>query len=207
MKHEALHIERNLKKEIRVIGFDDGPFKKFNKKKSALAVGVIFRGGLYFEGMLKTRISIDGFNSTKKIVEAIKGSKFYPQLKAILFDGISLGGFNVIDVEELYSKTGIPVIIIMRKIPNFREMFEAVMHTSKPELRIKAIKKAGKIKKVRVENTNISGFVYYQKQGCSEDYAEKIIKLTTTRALIPEPLRIAHLIASAIVEGESRGRA
>jgi endonuclease V-like protein UPF0215 family len=199
--------ERNLKKEIRVIGFDDGPFEKFNKKKETPVVGVVFRGGLYFEGMIKTSISIDGFNSTKKLIKVIKSSKFYPQLKAVLFDGISLGGFNVIDVQELYNKTGIPIIIIMRKIPNFKEIFQALKHTTKLELRISIIKKAGIIRKVRVENTNISGFIYYQKHGCSEDYAEKIIKITTTRSLIPEPLRIAHLIASAIVEGESRGRA
>jgi endonuclease V-like protein UPF0215 family len=205
MKHQ--HSERTFKKEARVIGFDDSPFEKFNKKKNALAVGVIFRGGLYFEGMLKTSVKIDGFNSTKKIVEAVKSSKFYPQLKAILFDGISLGGFNVIDVEELYKKTGIPVIIIMRKRPNFEEIFKAIKHTAKPELRIEKIKKAGIIRKVYVSNSNISGLLYYQKHGCSENYAENIIKLTTTRSLIPEPLRIAHLIASAIIEGESRGRA
>ncbi|MEM2121055.1 MAG: DUF99 family protein [Candidatus Woesearchaeota archaeon] len=204
---ESFNNEKILKKEVRVIGFDDGPFEKFNKNKNVLVVGVVFRGGLYFEGVLKTKVRIDGFNSTKKISEAIKRSKFYPQLKAILFDGISLGGFNVIDVEELYKKTGIPILIIMRKIPNFKEIFEAIKHTTKSDLREEIMKKAGSIKRVFVKNSNISGFVYYQKFGCSENYAKRIIQITTTRSLIPEPLRIAHLIASAMIEGESRGRA
>ena len=37
--------------------------------------------------------------------------------------------------------------------------------------------------------------------------AEKIVKLSTTRSAIPEPLRVAHIIAAGIVNGESKGRA
>ena len=37
--------------------------------------------------------------------------------------------------------------------------------------------------------------------------ARQIIKIAATRGLMPEPIRLAHLIASGIVEGESRGRA
>ena len=37
--------------------------------------------------------------------------------------------------------------------------------------------------------------------------AIRIVAATVRKAKIPEPLRIAHLIARAIVDGESRGRA
>jgi uncharacterized protein len=35
----------------------------------------------------------------------------------------------------------------------------------------------------------------------------KIIRLSSTRGNIPEPLRVAHLIATGIILGESRGKA
>ncbi|RLF35484.1 MAG: hypothetical protein DRM99_04525, partial [Thermoplasmata archaeon] len=34
-----------------------------------------------------------------------------------------------------------------------------------------------------------------------------IIKLSTIRGVIPEPIRVAHLIASGITRGESYGKA
>jgi len=49
--------------------------------------------------------------------------------------------------------------------------------------------------------------IYYQFKGLSKEEVEKIIKLSCTRSLIPEPLRVAHLIASALIKGESGGRA
>ena len=35
----------------------------------------------------------------------------------------------------------------------------------------------------------------------------KIIKLTTVRGVLPEPIRLAHLIASGIATGESQSKA
>ncbi len=198
---------KSPKKEIRVVGFDDAPFEKFNNRKDTLIVGVVTRGGLYFEGLLSTKVRVDGFNSTKKIIESIKNSKFYPQIQALMIDGISLGGFNIINVEEFYKKTGIPILIIMRRRPNFKEFFKAMEHTTRPKVRRRMAEKAGDVKKVYVKNSNVDGFVYYQKFGCTNEFAEEVIKITTTRSLVPEPLRIAHLIASGIKEGESRGRA
>jgi len=37
--------------------------------------------------------------------------------------------------------------------------------------------------------------------------AAKIVRISATHSLIPEPLRIAHIIASGIKNGESHGRA
>jgi len=37
--------------------------------------------------------------------------------------------------------------------------------------------------------------------------SEGCVKLSSTRSLIPEPIRVAHLIASGVALGESRGGA
>ena len=46
-----------MKKEIRIIGIDDGPFNKF-KEKEVLVIGTIFRGGEWLDGVLSTKIKI-----------------------------------------------------------------------------------------------------------------------------------------------------
>ena len=55
---------RSVKKEIRIIGFDDGPFIPRSKGKVPV-VGVVYRGGNYLDGILKIEVEIDGMNSTK----------------------------------------------------------------------------------------------------------------------------------------------
>ena len=40
-----------------------------------------------------------------------------------------------------------------------------------------------------------------------DETAKEVIRLSSTRGCIPEPLRVAHLLATAFVKGESYGRA
>jgi endonuclease V-like protein UPF0215 family len=62
-----------------------------------------------------------------------------------------------------------------------------------------------KIELVRVD-TNFNP-IFIKFTGLSKSEVQRIIKLTTVRGVLPEPIRIAHLIATAMVRGESMGRA
>ena len=186
-----------FKKEIRVIGIDDSPFNKFKDSK-VLVVGVVMRGGLFVDGILSAKVAVDGSDSTKKIIEMINKCKFKPQLQCIFLDGIAVAGFNVIDVQELSKKTNLPVIIIIRKRPDIENIKKTLIKIKKQQ-KIKLIEKAGNI--FQVDD------IFVQLTGIDLEHAEKILKVVCTRSLIPEPIRLAHLIAQGVVFGESRGRA
>lgn len=49
--------------------------------------------------------------------------------------------------------------------------------------------------------------LWIQRAGLSLDDARKLVADTTLHGNIPEPLRLAHLIAGGITTGASRGRA
>ena len=49
--------------------------------------------------------------------------------------------------------------------------------------------------------------IYVKCAGITIEEAKEIIKLSTIRGTIPEPIRVAHLIASGITRGESYGKA
>ncbi|MFC1704912.1 DUF99 family protein [Nanoarchaeota archaeon] len=185
------------KKEIRVLGIDDAPFDKF-KKGDVLVVGTMFRGGQWIDGILSTKITVDGTNSTSKLVKMINKSKFKPQLQCIILDGIAFGGFNIVDIQELNKKTKIPVLVVIRRMPDFKKI-EATLKKLKKASRYKLIEKAGKVHKV--------GKIYIQIAGLTLEHAKQILKVTCTHSLLPEPIRVAHLIASGIVTGESKGSA
>jgi len=195
-----------IKDEIRILGIDDSPFN-FHKDKRVMLIGTIFRGGSWLDGILKSEIKVDGTDATEKIIEMIRKTK-HKDLRVIMLDGLTFGGFNLVDIEEIFKKTKLPVIVIIRQMPDFERIITVLKEINKNkedyEFRLKCIKKAGKPKKVE---TKKGKFIYIQYIGIKFEDAKEIVKLSSTRSLIPEPIRVAHLIASGIVLGESRGGA
>jgi uncharacterized protein len=185
-----------MKNEIRVVGIDDSPFDKFKDKKTTI-LGVFYRGGQFLDGVLSSSVKVDGSDSTKEIAEMVAKSKFCSQVRAIMLKGIAVGGFNVIDIQKLHEKTKIPVIVVMRKLPKIEEM-EAALKKLNMGRKLKLIKSAGEIKK--------AGKLFIQAAGIDFEKAAEIVKLTSTHSFVPEPIRIAHLIASGLAFGESRGK-
>src|SRR3989338_11686312 len=186
-----------FKKEIRVIGIDDAPFRKFSKGK-VFVIGTVFRGGTLLDGILSTKVNVDGSNSTKKIIEMVNKSKFKPQLRCIFLDGIAVGGFNIIDIRELKKKTRLPVIVIIRKKPDIVKI-KGILTRLNKKSKIKLLEKAGPVIP--------AGKIYIQIAGLSIGKAKEILEIVCTRSHIPEAIRLAHIIASGIIYGESRGRA
>lgn len=193
--------EMPIKAEIRIAGIDDAPFDKFSDKK-CLVVATIFRGGNYMDGLLSTYVKVDGEDATEKISRLIKKTRHYGQLNCVMLNGISMAGFNVIDIKEFNKKTGLPVIVIIRKMPDFAEIKKA-LSKAKAETKMSLIRKAGRIFKIGLNKKKI----FIQAAGISPRKASEIVKATAIHSLIPEPIRIAHIIASGIKNGESHGRA
>jgi endonuclease V-like protein UPF0215 family len=189
----------HIKPEIRILGIDDSAL--FNEK--VMIVGAVFRGGNWIDGVLRSEITKDGLDATEVICRMIKKSKHYGQIRTVILDGITYGGFNVVDIQMLYRETGIPVVVVMRSYPDFEKIKSALKYFSDGDERLMIIKRAGKIERISGEKSPI----YIQRAGIGIETVKKIIRLTSIRSNIPEPLRVAHLIATGIVLGESRGKA
>jgi hypothetical protein len=186
---------RVIKPEIRVLGVDDGLFTPHSKSLVSV-VGVVFRGGYWLDGVMHTRIKVDGFEATRRIASMIIDSPHYKQLRVIMLNGITFAGFNVVDIKKLYSRTKLPVIAVTRDKPNFTEIHEALKHLPRSEERWRAIMSASEI--FEASTRSKSEKIYVQTYGLLEEDARKILKLTSTRSNIPEALRVAHLIASGV---------
>ena len=186
---------RVIKPEIRVLGVDDGVFTPHVKGFAPL-IGVVFRGGYWLDGVMSTKVEVDGFDSTAKIGAMVVNSPHYKQLRVIMLDGVTFAGFNVVDIKKLNAETELPVIAVTREKPNFKDIREALRNLPQSEKRWRAILNAGKI--LEVSTRSKTEKVYMEMSGILEEDAQKIVKLTSTRSSVPEPLRVAHLIASGI---------
>jgi endonuclease V-like protein UPF0215 family len=189
-----------MKPQVRILGIDDSPFK-FGGGKS-LVVGAVVRAPGYLEGLMRTEVDIDGDDATEKLVGMISSSRYREQAKAIMLDGIALAGFNVVDIGALYSELKIPVLTLTRDEPNFEKMRSALKrHFRDWERRYELITKH-ELRKIETEHNPIYA------SGLGLDWAEfeNLICASTVRGVVPEPLRIAHIVSSAMVRGESYGR-
>jgi len=186
---------RVIKPEIRVLGVDDGAFIPHVKGQVSV-VGVVFRGGYWLDGVLHTKIAVDGFDATEKIASMITSSSHYRQLRVVMLNGITFAGFNIVDVKALNAATDLPVITVTREKPDLVEIRKALQNLPRSEERWELILRAGE--PVEVSTRNAKAKVYVQSAGVSKEDAEKILRLTSTRSYIPEALRVAHIIASGI---------
>jgi endonuclease V-like protein UPF0215 family len=180
-----------------VIGFDDFPFPRTHRG-DVQVVGTVYTG-LRLEGIISGRIRRDGVNATDRLTHLIRGSRFAPQLRLVMLQGIALGGFNVVDIHGLHQRLNIPVLVVARKAPDLRAIEDALLNRVRGGARKwRLIKRAGTMEP-------ISG-VYVQRAGLTLKEAGKVIERFAVCGRIPEPLRIAHLIAGGIGVGQSKGR-
>jgi len=180
-------------KKWRFVGFDDS----FQKDVGCI-IGCVTAGTL-IEGFMHSEITIDGLDVTEKIITLIRKSKFREQLRCVFLNGITFGGFNVADIQQIFERTKVPVVVVMRKKPNFDEIFQALRNVSNPEIREDIIKRAGEV--FKIDN------LFVQIAGCKLEDAKTFIESSRLRGNLPECLRVAHLVASAVIHGESRGKA
>lgn len=196
-------VIRKVKPEIRILGWDDSPFEKGGEGKIPI-VGSIVRGGkAYLDGVLVEEVEIDGDDATDVIIDASNRTKHKEQLRVIMLDGITFAGFNTVDIKKINEETDLPVIVVTRKNTDFGKFREAMEKLPNFEERWSCVEKAGELKEFPVKGEKI----YFQHAGIGEDKARRVLKTSISRSLIPEPIRISHLIASAIQKGESVARA
>jgi endonuclease V-like protein UPF0215 family len=190
-----------MKQQIRILGIDDAPFN-FDEKYSTI-IGVVMRGGEYLECVLRSQVTIDGTEATMVCKQMILNSRHRQQLKVIMLDGACLGGFNVVDIDELSESTNLPVITITRDKPDQQKIKHALQKNFKDWKDRWPLLQKGKLHKIATQHNPI----YIKYTGLLLEEAKEIINISTIRGVIPEPIRVAHLIASGITRGESYGKA
>lgn len=180
-----------------VIGFDDGPFAPAHRG-DVHVVGVVY-SGLRLEGVLSGRVRRDGVNATRVLVEMVRRSRFAPQLQLVLLQGIAFAGFNVVDLRMLHRVLGLPVLAVVRRRPDLAAVRRALLGRVAGGARKWAlVEGAGPVEPV--------ARVFVQRAGIDLEAAASVVRRFAVHGHLPEPLRVAHLIAGGLTTGESRHR-
>jgi endonuclease V-like protein UPF0215 family len=204
-----------------VIGFDDAPFERASRapegerpRSSATAdparegavsptrnrvalVGTVC-SGTRLDIVVRGHVDRDGVDSTATMIQLVR-EKSLVHVRAVLLQGITVAGFNVVDVHALNRELGMPVLVVMRRRPRMELFFRAMSVVPGAEARRALVEAAGPPEAL--------GGVWVQRIGLTRAEAERLLERTTVHGNIPEPLRLAHIIAGGVTTGKSRGRA
>lgn len=181
-----------------VLGIDDGPFEKFVPGAEAPLVGVLMEGSDRVEAVVLTHFPVDGDGVTEFLGAWIDSLRFRPALQAVVFGGITLAGLALLDPEALAQRLAVPVLVVNRKPPRDAGLREALCAAGL-EARIAQVERA--------PTAFPLGDLHASVSGASREEAAFLLERTRGKSALPEPLRVAHLIARALATGESRGRA
>lgn len=182
-----------MKEDVRVMAVDDGPFRFGDD--AAFLVGLVVRGKGYLEAMYSTTVSLDRLDATDTVAGLVMGSKQLPQLKAIMLDGLTFAGFNVVDIEALHEKTGVPVLTAVDKVPDHDAIAKALegrFGDWEERLRLITMPRTHRI------DLPDGGALTCHVAGMDLEEAKEVLRVTTLRGHLPEPLRMADLVASGL---------
>jgi hypothetical protein len=181
-----------------VLGIDEGPFVKGQPERVPV-VAALCEGSSLLEAVARTEFPVDGAGATEFLVEWISGLRLLATLQGVALGGITFAGLGIVDVRVLSEAVRAPVLVVTRRPPDNARLRQA-------------LEAAGLLERFAIAERSPEAFrtddgVFLAHAGCDREGALALLRTTRGKAKLPEPLRLAHLIATAYVRGESYGRA
>ncbi len=184
---------RNTKRNLGIIGVDDGAFPaRKNAKHHALLAAVLFQNSRII-AVRVGRIHVDGRDANRVLTSILKTVRF----DVVMLSGISFAGFNLIDIAELAQSTRKPVIAITGRRPDNAAVRLALRkHFIDWQERWRMVQNAGRLYTFKPLPQEPK--LYFEVQGASPSFAKKAIASTATISRLPEPIRVAGILARGL---------
>lgn len=188
----------SLQESLEVVGVEDGYFKlewKYTRTKNYTLIAIV----LWKSGLLDLKletVQVDGLDCTEAFLRGYRELKT-ENVNAILLGGATFAGFNIIDPVKVYSETNTPVVVVTKKKPRDESVKRALKENFEDwEVRWRILE-AFSSKAERLTLKVGSSKLYLQSIGLAPGETLEIIRSTIVYGGLPEPLRIAKLIASS----------
>src|SRR5439155_11723418 len=160
--------------------------------KSRLA-GVVMRSDLVIDGFVFGTATLGGDDATMSVVKMFRALR-RNDVNLIILSGCIISMYNIVEVDSVSKKTGLPVICLTYN--ESRGIERAIKHHfSDSGKKLASYRGLGERRQVKLR----SGYrVYVRASGVTDREAEEAINLFTLQGSIPEPVRVAKLLARAV---------
>lgn len=189
-----MHI---AKKGIRALGIAES---YAGRERSVLA-GVVMRKDLRIDGVRYTHVTVGGYDATEQVINLVS-SFGRDDIQVILLGGCVISWFNITNPEEVSHQTDLPVICITYEESKGLEE-DILFHFPDDIKRLDQYKQLGQ----RLPHRLANGYtIYIRAAGISPDHAKYICQAFAIDGKIPEPVRVARLMARAFMRCSNCGR-
>jgi len=190
MRH--LHLEKS---GIRGLAIAES-FSQ-DSKKSVLS-GIVMSTDLVIDGFVMGHSTVGGDDATDAILSMYE-KLGRTDVSFLLISGIIISSYNMIDVKRISEKIGLPVIAITHEESDGIE--DAIKQHFPDSYKPKLVEysKLGSREKITLRT---SYNLYIRNEGCTVLEAKQLLDKITSRGSIPEPLRIAQLLANTLLKAK-----
>ncbi|MGC9515795.1 DUF99 family protein [Methanocrinis sp.] len=188
----TLHVN---KRGVRVLGIAES----FTKKEplSRLA-GVVMRKDLRIDGFGLAEISVGGDDATEGVLDIFRGLE-RRDINALLLNGSVISWFNIVDLDRVREETDLPVISLTYEESEGLEGYIREYFTH-PQQKIELYRSLGPREPLRLK----TGFeVYARFLGATAEETKGLLNSFTLEGKVPEPLRVARLLARSILRADA----
>jgi len=170
---------KTMKRETRIVGICG--FKSSKAGEFGVSVvGVVYRGGCWLDGIMATKVKAKNRGLTEKIARMITGSPHYRQTRIVMLYETKFFQLNRINLERLHRKLKLPIIAVTgRKAAGARGA-------------------SATIKPIPIATEARGKPIYVGYVGLEQEEVTEIVKASSTRGRLPEPIRVAELICTAL---------
>jgi uncharacterized protein len=184
------------KRGIRVLGVAES-FRP-SQRWSVLS-GVVMRGDLVVDGLVIGRASVGGDDATASIASLYRrlGRN---DVNLIMVSGCILSLYNIIDVDGLAAKTKVPIVCLTyRETAGIEEAIRRHFPDDAEE-KLVSYRALGERKKLVLKSGRA---VFARTSGISPSEASRVVDSFTLQGSVPEPVRVAKLLARAAASRRS----
>ena len=182
----GFHIEKN---GIRVFGISES--FAMSDLRSILA-GVVMRRDFIIDGLIFGNTTIRGNDSTEIIVSMFRRMK-RNDINCILLGGTIISILNIVDGQELYDTTKVPVVAISsRETRGLRENNLRTFEDGEIKCKLYNALKASEQLTLRTGKA-----VNYRNWGISSRDVSVLLNDLTLQGARPEPIKVASIAARA----------
>ncbi|RZN39272.1 MAG: DUF99 family protein [Methanophagales archaeon ANME-1-THS] len=186
------------KKGIRVVGIAES-FRR-ELEKSVLA-GIVMRSDFIIDGVGFNRITVGGMDATEGIVQLVE-SLHRDDINLMMLNGCVISWFNIVDLQKVYEQLRIPLICVTyEESKGLEEHITLHFEARERDVRIDAYKGLGERVPVKLYN-HYDVLIRYL--GIEKTEAELVLKKFTAHGRVPEPLRVARLMARALLRADNQ---
>lgn len=176
----------------RVVACDDGAVRKLGTGYT-LVVCVSWPSGGGLPSVMAGWVRVDGLDASSIVAYMVSRLRGHG-LDLVLLDSITIAGFNIVSPASVYRLTGVPVAVLYKYRPSLDRLSRAVRNVPLHEIRLRALRLVDRVAVIRTRR----GVLYSILWGVDDARAREIIEDLQVHGRVPEPLRLAHYLASSL---------